>query len=671
MLDKFPIVIDHFKGVKVSDQDISATDAFNASYLQDVVNVDEAFAAENIEFLKTGGFKTRNGFERGTGANLSPAGEITGFWEIKDLLGVAQTNRFLVQTWDGTNGYFYDTGVVAPATNPIHTAVGCKYAFVLNAFGKMWISPWSDWGVPGAFSLLNGRIVVLYTGAYNARTTQGDPPATDITVADSASAGLITAGYHYFAVAYETDTGYIIFPSNSGGIKIVNAAGSKSIDVSAIPTGPTGTVARHIIMTKVISPYPNPLGTQFFQNEPFFAARIADNTTTTLTFSIPDSGLVESAAYLLDESYRIPPVVSMAVYRNRMIYIGPLQDAGIPTNDNMIFISPSGEPEQVSAYNADGSVLFIGQNYSGKVQCAAELRGTLYIFKEDSTFAIAENPDLDPMEWTVNLIDSGLGAYPLGVANIGDNPGSLILDNLLVANNAGLFAFTGSFNPVPISKGIWDSVSNTVGKFSRLLVDPVRKRVYLLLGPILTTPIAYIWMGDYYLGYESENIRWSKIKITVESTWDGFRGLILQQLPTVAPYPLLTTVFKSTTYFYPVTQKPGIIVDNNGASGSNAISWLYDTGYTPNEKGDLYTFAAIRVRAANASSSFRVSTCEMDSDTFTTLASETIGNYPAKFLTYPLSIVGEKVRFRLYGATRTLVNKMIIFASEYGKTRAR
>ena len=673
MLDKFPIIVDQFRGVKVSDQDISGTDAFNPSYLQDVVNIDEAFAAENIEYLKTGGFKTRNGFEKGTGYNLSPAGEITGFWEIKSLLGIPQTNRFLVLTWDGTNGRVYDTGVVAPATNPVLTIPGMKYAFVINAFEKMWLTPWSDWGVPMNYSYANGQVVQLYTGAYNFRwiQDQGAIPGT-FAVANSATAGVVTAGYHQFAVAYETDSGYIgtIYYFNS--FTPLNANGNQ-ISVTNIPTGPTGTVARHIIMTKIISPYPNPLGQTLGENEPFFVYRIPDNTTTTYTINTPDSGLVESAAYLLDKSFDLRPCLTLAVYRNRMIYLSPngVVYPGVTFNNNAILISPPGDPETVSTSNADNSLLIIGQDYNGRVQCGAELRGTFYIFKEDSTFAIAENPDLDPMEWTVNLIDSGLGAYPLGVASVGDNPGGLILDNLLVANNAGLFAFTGSFNPVPISKGIWDPITNTVGKFSRLLVDPIRKRVYLLLGPILTTPIDYIWVGDYYLGYESENIRWSKLKITAETTWDGFRGIILQQLPTIAPYPLLTTVFKSTTYFYTTTQKPGIIVDTNGASASNAIAWLYDTGYTPNEKGDLYTFAFVRVRAINASSSFRVSTCELDSDTFTTLVSEVIGTTPAKFFTYPMSLVGEKVRFRLWGSTRALVNKMVIFASEYGKNRAR
>jgi len=675
MLDKFPIVVDKFKGVKVSDEDINASDAFYSQYLQDVVGIDEAFEAENIEYLKTGGFKTRNGFQFDTKWEgptfIGAQREITGFWQIKDLLGVAQSNRFLISTWDGTTGYIYDTGL-AHAANPVLTLTGMKYAFVLNAFGKMWLSPWSDWGVPLDYGP-SAKHIYLYTGAYNFRGIQGAIPTTDITVADSATAGVVTAGYHYFSVAYETDTGYITFPCNYNPTVFLNAAGSKKIDVTNIPVGPTGTAARLIIMTKVISPYPNPLGVGFAQNEPFFVARIADNTTTTATLNTPDSGLVESAAYLLDRSERVPPVVSMAVYRNRMIYISPKAATYLngTFTDNAVFISPPNEPEVVNQYNTDGSVLIVGPDYTGRPHCGAELRGTFYIFKKDSTFAIQENLDLDPMEWTVNLIDSGLGAYPTGIANIADNPGNLILDNLLVANDAGLFAFTGSFNPVPISKGIWDNITNTVGNYAQMYIDPVRKLLYLVFGPVLANQLDYIWIGNYYLGYDSESIRWSKLKISPDARWPGFRAFLLQQLPTVAPYPILTSVYKTTRYYQIVTQRPGLSADFTATGAEVPISWLLSTGYTPSEIGDLLTFAFIRVRAMIASGSLSVSTCGLDSNTFTTLVSEAVGNTPAKFFTYPMNMVGEKVRFKLSGVTRVLINKMIIFASEYGKNRAR
>jgi hypothetical protein len=105
------------------------------------------------------------------------------------------------------------------------------------------------------------------------------PVAAPLVVQGGAAAGP-TAGVHYFAVSFVTATG----ESPPGPVSLpFNATGANGANLSAIPTGPGGTTARNVYMTRANG---NPLSL-------YFAVQLAGNVATTLTVVTQDAALTQ------------------------------------------------------------------------------------------------------------------------------------------------------------------------------------------------------------------------------------------------------------------------------------------------------------------------------------------------------------------------------------------
>ena len=131
--------------------------------------------------------------------------------------------------------------------------------------------------------------------------------------------GNVPAGLYDINIVYETDTGFLTPPATNTNVAIsFNAAGAHQIVLTNIPIGPTGTVARLIIITLA--------GT----TEPFYfvpsedGGVINDNTTTTATIDFFVTDLVESADYLFNVRANIPSGQGINVYSGRLVIWGML-----------------------------------------------------------------------------------------------------------------------------------------------------------------------------------------------------------------------------------------------------------------------------------------------------------------------------------------------------------
>jgi len=106
-------------------------------------------------------------------------------------------------------------------------------------------------------------------------------PATTVTVSVD-GAGNVPSGIHAYAVTYVDATGTESFLSARS--LNANCAGTKKVDLSDIPTGPTGTTARRIYRTNVVAPDPD--------TGPYYqVVEIADNVTTTYQDDVSDANL--------------------------------------------------------------------------------------------------------------------------------------------------------------------------------------------------------------------------------------------------------------------------------------------------------------------------------------------------------------------------------------------
>ena len=511
MLNKNPFQITEFKGLNYG-----SVDPHFLTRHTDQINFSNAVEGTNLTFTKEGGIRTRPGVKIRANLDLTLDGSGSmvldvipmQHWRINRLLTTDYTNRWLVLEWDETAGTLYDLDGDTSTAIPILTLNGMKYASIINIFGRLYISPLSDFGVP-----LAAESIYLYDGTgtpdpYTRKAGGTKPTAGALTVSEETNAvAFVTAGLHLCAIAYETDSGFITRPNDTWLQVTITADSGKSIKFDDIDIGPDGTVARHLLVTKTIQNYDN-----VQENwELFFGLRIPDNTTTTGEILLPDTGLVESADYLLDIYEELPSCSTISVLAGRLMY------NGIRTDKRVILVSQVADPETISQLE---DYIQIYDSIPADITTGKELRGQYYMFKESSTYVTNDNGGA-PNTWKIELIDSGMGAAPFGIAEVMANPGGLVLDNLLIANLSGIYAFAGTFIPVPLGRNLHavftQDIPRDESKYTRLSIDPVNRICYLLVGkpiekipddPTNITGGCFLYIGDYYNGIDVESIKW-------------------------------------------------------------------------------------------------------------------------------------------------------------------
>lgn len=391
------------------------------------------------------------------------------------------------------------SGEIHDSTNigtPILTIPTMTDFSVVVMFNRAYISPHN--GVTG----LAGEKTYVYGGAGVARPAGGSPPSGfSLGVANSASAGNIESGTHLFAVAFETDTGYITRPGPIGpAYTVLNAPGNKKANVSLIPVGPAGTVARHILATKVITNY---AGDQI-SPELFFVpnGKISDNVTTVLNdVNFFDSDLISSADYLFDNLDIIPAFLGMCEYNGRLCGWGE------NANPSIVRVSPSGQPESHSG--VEGFVIVNPGDGLGLKRCVSH-RGLLHCYKQQRHYLTQDN-QLSAVTWKVSLVDAAIGTDVNGVSQILDSAGQTF-DEYVIASRQGLMLFAGAYSEQPLSfqvDDIWKRINNAATNKIQVVVDPVAKRIYVSLPIDGSSTINCLLMCDYQNGLAPDTLRWS------------------------------------------------------------------------------------------------------------------------------------------------------------------
>lgn len=686
---KNPFVIKEFKGELLTDFMYDGTGL--DQYRQSQVPFEYSLNNRNLFYLKKGGLCTRNGIQALT--SIVTVGSIMQFWRIDNLNGTEYSNRFLILTWDGVTGRLYDTNPVT-AVNPVMVLTGMNYAYVLNAFGRMYISPLDDWATP-----LPNAYIWLYNDKYasGARLTHVPEPIPGAMAVAAAAAGAnpqCTAGLHLISVVFETDSGFLSTCPTShikAPLQVTTTAANAQINVTNIPTFPTTgswpgacVIARHILMTKVVVNFDQ---NGFDSYEPFIAITLSDNVTTAVSINVPDSGLVNSAKDLINQTQSgVRAHVGMAVYKNRMVYLGSRSFTGGDTFGlvNSVTYSPINRPEQTRNVMMDGLRVIVGADFSGRVMTGAELNGTFYIFKEDSTFAHVADDSVDPTEWAQpSLVDAAKGAFPFGVASIGNNPSNLMDNYLLVAGNHGLSLFNGTYSQNSLADGIWATFSTSLLKWMKVVVDPIRKMIFIKFGdPGLTPgsdpatvkgPLSFMYFADYYYGLQ--NLRWGKFDLPdAGAQLYAFDILLRQPDPTVVAYDVLyslLTILTTNGVLKQIYSETGNPYD----LGSASIAWKYETGYTPNNQGEIYEFGPMKLRANyrhyGNTTPFTIKKGVIDKSTLDTIGTIDVSGNPAKYYSLPMNERNEQVRLEISGSGPVIIQSITLFANQSDLERPR
>jgi hypothetical protein len=324
--------------------------------------------------------------------------------------------------------------------------------------------------------------------------------------ANSALSGNCEVGYHAFAVAFESNSG---FHSPLGAFVAFSPAGGKKVSLTNIPLGPAGTVARVLFATKVVL---NPSGV-FSQYTFYFIpeGRINDNITTSKDVDFLDADLADDASYLLEQLSQIPAGVGIGQYKSRLIVWG--EDA----SSAIVRLSKPGEPE---AHNGISGFLTVYPGIGGGVKNCAEYRNQLIILKSFRSYSTQDN-DNEPAFWDIGEVDGSVGTECHGVGQI-LNIGTNVEDRLFIASRSGLRLFTGTFEDSGIITynidDIWSRITKHAFNNVEVSVDADNAKIYVAVPLDSATLPNYMLYGDYSEGLTEDGIRWNIWKFPIDPT---------------------------------------------------------------------------------------------------------------------------------------------------------
>jgi hypothetical protein len=345
-----------------------------------------------------------------------------------------------------------------------------------------------------------------YTGMTGAGLQPAAPPGPGVgpTVAQSASAGVVTAGAHNVAVAFQTETGFITNPSPVNSVTQTDSL--HQIDVSNIPTGPKNIKARILLMTKA--------GGTILWFVP--GGTISDNTTTTAKINTADTGLVASADYLNNLISPLPACADLYIYKNRMILAGPenyntnILSGATTSFGNLLYVSRVADFESID--KVVGILTVTADIITEPVRALAEIRDVLYIYKFTGTYSTIDN-GLDPVNWIISVIDYGLGASGRGLSSFEmSTDGRDVYETIFIAHKNGLFLFTGVYSLITLTQKIdalWQTINTKAFYLVHIAHDIWRKQVWIAVPTGTNTFCDTIIHMDYVDGLDPDNVKFS------------------------------------------------------------------------------------------------------------------------------------------------------------------
>lgn len=451
---------------------------------------DHAAAIQNMVFTRTGAAEVRGRLQ----SSLN-----VGHACVNIFLSTISDGNYYLLSCDGAGNIYSGASVIFSQANLVDFAC-------INIFNKTVIAPiYSASGVNQVLLIWDGTTVRPLGGA----------AITSTFTATEGAAGSVDIGTHKYAIVYETSSGFTsppgpVIASVFTPVSLVSTGGKK-VDLSSIPLGPTGTVARRILVTKANSEL-------FYE---VTGGRIADNVTTTLTLDWLDTDLAVSADYLFDILPSVPAgygglgSMSLQKFHERLFVIGAEGD--------LIRVSNVGDCESFS--DVTGYIQVPAERDGNSVRAGIPYFDVLYLTKAVGVFSTTDNGSDDPSTWSVVPIEGALGAYPGAIGTITESQVALTTKAAIVfACRTGVFLFKGAPAPMPISYKIdklWQTLTPGYENRITLAMDPFLEVFYILCCTDGATSPNKILMCDFADGLEPNSVKWSVFSFAVTPTAIG------------------------------------------------------------------------------------------------------------------------------------------------------
>lgn len=532
--------------------------------------LDHSTDCQNLAFIG-------NGFQKRDGTEFYKTGVAVRMQLYKPLPPFSGSNipRVIFLKNDGT---LIDTAFPG---SPIYFNANAKDFSLANFYGRAYISV-SD-GKVG----LSGVNLKVYdgTGVAGFRDAAGPVPGSPL-VGVAAAGGTIDVGTYLISYAFETASGFITKPA----VPFVgfDSFGSYKFTITTLPTGPAGTVARHVIVTKAfplatIGPLGGPYNVGIAEFTPlFFHSRIGDNVTTTAVINFFDEQLVESADYLFTNLSAIPAGVGLLDYNARLVTYGE------NTTPSIVRVSRAGEPE---VFSSTSGFLTTDPSDSTGVRSATEFRKTLYFFKRERGYVTQDNGQ-EASTWEVVNFEKSIGTEQYGIAAVTDAKGSSS-EGFLVASLGAVYFFNGVFQEPELSfkiRDYWDRINKTYFHLVQAAIDPVKKRIFILIPLDEATKVTHLLVGDYRDGLNAQAIKWCPW--VFPTNFGSTISSVLVFTDFTSNIPTNFTIFSNGADDM-VKLSKGILTDSILATPITAFSELAPTRFG----NGLSEFSRVRVRA--------------------------------------------------------------------------
>lgn len=603
--------------------------------------IDHAIDLENLDFNKTGECFTR----WGTNASLNLTHKVTRMF----LATVAPGNYYVLTTDGAGNLYCYDTNAATETTIYTNTALVDFYA--VNEWGRTYILP--------AGNDYNHNMVmqVLYwnttTSTITIRPALGH--ATNIVFVVSSTfltGGNIAPGVHGFAVSFITDTGFTTRPGPENAMGVftpVNATfdGTHKAGITGIPTGPAGTVARQILVTKAD------------EKEFFYLASgyIPDNTTTSVNLDWFDTDLAVSADSLFDLEEEIAGGATTSTgifkYRGRTLVWGN-QGHGTLSYGNesggidKVVASEVAEPESFD--HTVGFIQLPTETDGNYVSGIANLNDVLYFTKSVGIYGTQDNFD-NPNTWIVTPIDGGVGCTFYAMSTLSLAQTSLSINDLLLfADVGGIYLFNGVIQQPPITwkiDDIWKRVNKAAMHNITMAVDPFKQVLYCLVPVDGNTVPSLLLVATATDGIDSQSIKWS-----------------IYNFPKCAHCIGMANFKDSKDFQYLLrfgTDDNGILRLDPAATDDSGtlITSYWQSALQGFEPGSISVFRALRIRGAGEL--FNVSLGTLDAQNVQRVNSFYMALKPGMEYTRQINYTGEVMSIKLLSRSPMKLSRLDCF----------
>lgn len=492
----------------------------------------------------------------GTSLNFD---NVTSIVKIELFTRNGEATRLLILD---SNGDLYDSTSLAPILS-----IPTMTDFRMKTFNnRAFITPVDKDNEIG----LSGNFLYIYDGSGSARKAAGTAPTGTITIAASGLSGNVEAGFHLFAIAYETASGFITKPGPAI-YGVIDADGTHKVAITGIPTGPSGTAKRHILATKSITLYDfNQFGYEFFFVPD---GLIEDNTTTSATVNFFDADLLESSEYLLDQFEEIPATTGLTEYKGRLVL----------WNNSFVYISKPGEPESIDALSGLAAV---GLGETGNITDCIEYRDMFYVNKKYRTFVGSDNGG-DPSTWQFPSLDKGMGSPTQGIIHILDSHG-VSVDKFLVAHFKGLVLFNGLYQEPEVSwkiESLWNRINKNKFELVHGCNDTKNHSIYIAVPLDNAEECSHILHCDYKDGLDAGNVRWS---IWSSAEWTNPTSILIDLNQDVP--------------FLRIGSSQGVFDQDTSSrvDEDQAITSQIKTAYVPVLPGYIGHYSAVRIRGSGS-----------------------------------------------------------------------